>query len=142
MTEQHINDERLEELLDELEIEKAPASLTAKLERIPEQEKRPARAAERGKRWAFPSWLAAPAFAAVPLMVLVMMMNQTRPPTDADVEQARQDLATAFAYIDSVGMRTGDEIHSILGQGLKRSVKEPLTRHLPYTQQSRKEDSI
>ena len=52
-----------------------------------------------------------------------------------------EDLALAFSYIDNVGIRTRTEIHSILGDGLRRSVKDPLSRHMPYTEQSVKEET-
>ena len=66
-TRNDISDERLEAMLAELEIEQAPASLTRRLNRIPEEQSR------RGWKWPWqwslapaPRWAMAPAFAAVP----------------------------------------------------------------------------
>ena len=78
-------------------------------------------------------------FLALGLIGLVLMQPQQ--PSQADVEQARQDLAVAFAYLDKAGLRTGDEIQSILGRELRQSVKEPLSRYMPYTEQFRKEET-
>jgi len=83
----------------------------------------------------------APAFAAIPLLVLAVVLMQPRQPSPADVEQARQDLAIAFAYLDKVGYRTGSEIQSVLGGELRHSVKGNLSEHIPFTEQSRKEET-
>ena len=141
-----LTDEQLEAMLAELEIETAPASLSSRLNRIPEEESR--RGWARPRQWftqwfgnPAPRWVLAPAFAAVPLVVLAVVMMQDRGPTAAEVEQARQDLAFAFSYLDKAGVRTGNEIQSILGGELRHSVKDPLSEHLPFTKQFRKEDT-
>jgi hypothetical protein len=82
-----------------------------------------------------------PAFAAVPLLVAVVMLMQPRQPSPLEVEQARQQLAVAFYYIDKVGYRTGNEIKNVLGDELRHSVKEPLSEHMPFTHQSLKEET-
>ncbi len=63
-------DEQLEAMLQQLEIEKAPASLSSRLYRIPEEE------SNKGWKWPWqwfsnpmPQWVMAPALAAVPLIV-------------------------------------------------------------------------
>jgi hypothetical protein len=66
---------------------------------------------------------------------------QDRGPSADEVEQARQDLAVAFAYLDKAGVRTGNEIQNILGSELRHSVKEPLSEHMPFTEQFRKEET-
>ncbi len=141
-----LTDEQLEAMLAELEIEKAPASLTSRLNRIPEQESRAgtSRVSEWFGRWfgnPAPRWAMAPALAAVPLIVLAVVLMQDRGPSAAEVEQARQDLAVAFAYLDKAGVRTGNEIQNILGGELRHSVKEPLSEHMPFTEQFRKEET-
>ncbi|MBT8047770.1 MAG: hypothetical protein HKN57_11920 [Xanthomonadales bacterium] len=138
-------DTQIESLIGQLTIEKAPATLSARLHRIPEEEGR--RQRSRGKRrsllnWGpLPRWALAPAFAAVPLLVLGVIMMQPKQPSAAEIEQARQDLAIAFAYLDKVGYQTGHEIQSILGAELRHSVKEPLSEHMPFTNQSLKEET-
>ena len=141
-----LTDEQLEAMLAELDIEKAPASLSSRLNRIPEEESNTgwARARQWFTQWVdkpAPRWVMAPAMAAVPLIVLAVVMTQDRGPTAAEVEQARQDLAFAFSYLDKAGVKTGNEIQSILGGELRHSVKDPLSEHLPFTEQFRKEDT-
>ena len=134
-----LTDERLDELLASLEIESAPASLTSRLNRIPEEESR--------KGWNWRRWFAlpaagrmmAPAFAAVAVAALAVVLMQDRGPSAAEVEQARKDLAIAFAYIDKAGLRTGSEIRDVLGSELRENVKQPLSEHMPFTEQSQEE---
>ena len=133
---------QIDAMMEQLTVEKAPTSLSRRLKRIPRE--------ERGKenRWSwlmpgqFPRWAMAPAFAVVPLLVLAFVLMQPQQPSAADVEQARQDLAIAFAYLDKVGHRTGNEIQTVLGGELRRSVKDNLSEHMPFTEQSRKEETI
>lgn len=141
-TRNDITDERLEAMLAELEIEKAPASLTQRLNRIPEEQQR------RGWKWPWqwslapaPRWAMAPALAALPLFVLAVFLFQDRGPSQSEVEQARHDLAVAFAYMDRVGLRTGAEIQDVLGAELRQTVKQPLVEHLLVNETSRKEET-
>ena len=141
-----LTDEQLEAMLAELEIEKAPASLASRLNRIPEQESRKGK--NRLSHWLAgwfenpaPRWVMAPALAAVPLIVLTVALMQDRGPSADEVEQARQDLAFAFSYLDKAGIMTGNEIQDVLGGELRHSVKDPLSEHLPFTEQFRKEDT-
>jgi hypothetical protein len=132
---------QIDAMMEQLTVEKAPASLSRRLKRIPRE--------QRGQenRWSwltpgqFPRWAMAPAFAAVPLLVLAVVMLQPRQPSAAEVEQARQDLAVAFAYLDKVGYRTGNEIRTVVGGELRHSVKDNLSKHIPFTEQSRKEET-
>jgi len=138
-------DRRIEAMLEQLTVEKAPESLSLRLNRIPEEENRKQRL--KAHRWSwlkpgsFPRWALVPAFAAVPLLVAVVMLMQPGQPSPAEVEQARQQLALAFHYLDKVGYRTGHEIKSVLGAELRHSVKEPLSEHMPFVNQSLKEET-
>lgn len=132
-----LNDDQLERLLDELDIEKAPASLNRRLMAISETEPPPR--PDRSRKGWLPAWLLAPAFAAAPLALFVALMMQPKTPSDAEVLQARQDLALAFEYIQGVSADTGLQIQGVLGDGLNKSIKGPLSRHMPYTEQSHKE---
>ena len=85
--------------------------------------------------------MTAPALAAVPLIALAIVLMQDRGPSAAEVQQARQDLAVAFAYMDKVGLRTGAEIQNVLGGELRENVKQPLSEHMPFTQSFRKEET-
>ena len=49
--------------------------------------------------------------------------------------------ACAFTYLDKVGVLTGNEIQAVLGGELRHVVKEPLSEHIPFTEQSLKEKS-
>jgi hypothetical protein len=135
-------DAELDALLSRLRIEQAPERLTQRLYRIPAEETR----TERRGNWrdwfrAPPRWALAPAFAAVPLLVVAVVLLQPRQPSPAEVEQARHDVAVAFAYLDRVGLRTGREIQSVLGAELRHGVKQPLTEHMPFTESIRKEET-
>jgi hypothetical protein len=132
---------QIDAMMEQLTVEKAPASLSRRLKRIPREENR------KDNRWSWlmpgqlPRWAMAPAFAAIPLLVLAVVLMQPRQPSPADVEQARQDLAIAFAYLDKVGYRTGSEIQTVLGGKLRHNVKDKLSEHIPFTEQSRKEET-
>ena len=133
---------QIDAMMEQLTVEKAPASLSRRLQRIPRDERR------KENRWSwlmpgqFPRWAMAPAFAAIPLLVLTVLLMQPRQPSPAEIEQARHDLAIAFVYLDKVGYRTGNEIQAVLGGELRHSVKDTLSEHIPFTEQSRKEGKI
>jgi hypothetical protein len=139
------HERHLDELLARLEIERAPASLTHRLRRIPaEQQTRGATARPWWSRL-LPTgaplrWAAAPALAAA-LIALGVVLLQPRQPSPADIREAREELALAFSYIDQAGLRAGSEISSVLGLELRRTVKENLSRNIPFTEQSRKEET-
>ncbi|MGD8358873.1 MAG: hypothetical protein PVJ33_09755 [Lysobacterales bacterium] len=130
----------LGEMVARLEIEKAPATLTRRLMRIPQ---------EYGKRepwWSrwlpqrsAPRWVLIPALAAIPLLVIGLVLMQPRQPSRAEVEKARQDLAIAFSYLDKVGLRTTREIQDVLEDGLEKPVKGELRKYMPYTGQPKQE---
>ena len=142
-------DAEISAMLEQLGVEKAPARLTRRLMRIPEEE------GARRQRWSWPKFrilpaqtppwfrtpVMAPALAAVPLAILAVVLLQPRQPSDAEIEQARQDLAVAFAYLDKAGYRAGHEIQAVLGGELRHSVKDTLSRHMPFTEQSSKEET-
>ena len=77
----------------------------------------------------------------MPLLVLVITMMQPRQPSPDEIAQARRDLAVAFAYIDKVGLLTGNEIQTVIGTELRHTVKQNLSEHIPFTEQSLKEKS-
>ena len=80
----------------------------------------------------------APVLAAALAAIGVVLM-QPQQPSRAEVLQARHDLAVAFGYIDRAGVLTGREIHEVLGDELRRTVKDNLTKHIPFTEPLRKE---
>jgi len=134
-------DRQLDALLAELEVEPAPPALRRRLRRIPR--------AEGGKHDAwkrlFPggpmrSWALVPALAVALLAVGIVVMLPDEPPEE-EVLRVRQELAVAFSYIDRAGVLTGQEIQSVLGGELRRSIKGNLSRSIPFTEQSRKEET-
>jgi anti-sigma factor RsiW len=112
---------QLQRAMEHVSVEKAPASLTRKLKKIPARN----RPVFLQPRWAM-------AFAVVPLMVISVALIQDRepvvtPPVVADADQARlaqarRDLAVAFAYIDQVSDRTSNIIESEIGGGMSDAV--------------------
>jgi hypothetical protein len=116
--------------MEQLGIEQAPPSLRKKLRRIP-REQRPS--------WRPQRWVMATAMAAVPLLVISITLMQPRQPSGAEIEQARQDLAVAFAYIDKVGGRTGNVLHTVLSAEFKQGVTDNISEHIPYTEPSQEE---
>lgn len=133
----------LRAMLDELEIERAPASLRARLKRIPKTE-----SAGRRRWLGMPTWVPIGAMAAVPLLVLAMVMMSQSPRggpeqpeyTEAEILQARQDLLTAFAYLDRVGERTGRQIEGALAEELSSGVSDNVAKYMPFTHQSEQEE--
>jgi hypothetical protein len=143
-------DERLDALFKQLGVEKAPPSLTRRLYRIPREEGFEAGWRQLLRPLAAPRWVLVPAFAAALLaigVVLVMPEPGLQEPGVADrpsqaaVLQARQDLALAFKYIDKAGVLTGREIQSVLSEELIHPVKDNLSKHIPFTEQSLKEET-
>jgi hypothetical protein len=134
-------EDQIDAMMEQLTIEKAPSSLTRRLKRIPREHRRKDNPWSRLKGGQFPRWAMAPAFAAVPALVLLFVLMQPRQPSEAEIQQARQDLAVAFAYLDKAGYRTGTEIQSVLGGELRHGVKDTLSEHIPFTKQSRKEET-
>lgn len=129
----------LQARLDELEVERAPASLRERLANIPKAE------SAGGKRWfGMPRWIPAGAMAAVPLALVAMVMMQSveqQPDySRAEVMQARQDVITAFAYLDRIGERAGREIHNELAEELNDGVTDNVAEHMPFTSRSRQEE--
>jgi anti-sigma factor RsiW len=134
-------DRELEVLFERISVEKAPASLSRRLRRIPaEQQPRESwwkrlLAPAPGPRWAL-----VPAL-AVSLLVIGVVLFMPRQPSQADVLQARQDLALAFHYIEEAGLVTSQEIQTVLDDGLRHPVKDSLSEHMPFTKQFRKEET-
>jgi hypothetical protein len=134
-------DQQLERLFEQISIEKAPASLRRRLQRIPREQ-------QPRERWwqrllaapPGPRWVLVPAL-AVAVLVLGVVLVTPRQPSQEEVLQARHDLAVAFGYIEDAGVLTGREIEFALDEGLRNPVKDNLAEHIPFTKQFRKEES-
>ena len=146
---------QLDALFRKVGIEKAPTSLTRRLHRIPAEEGQEAGWRRLLRPAGVPRRVLVPAFAAALLAVGVVLTlpeptlpersvphsNVPQRPSQAEVLQARQDLALAFKYIDKAGVITGREIQSVLGDELIGPVKDNLSKHIPFTEQSLKEET-
>ena len=102
---------QLQAAMDTIGEEQAPASLRRKLKAIPRQH-RPA--------YFQPRWVMA--FALVPLMVISVALFGPREPSTMEVEQARQELAVAFAYLDQINNRSSLIISSELSDEMSNAV--------------------
>jgi anti-sigma factor RsiW len=112
---------QLQRAMEHVHVEKVPASLRRSLKQIPRQH-RPAIFQ--------PRWVTA--FAVVPIVIISVFMlrspefsNEQQALPDAEMvklEQARQDLAVAFSYIDLVSDKTSNRIESELGGEMSKAV--------------------
>jgi len=127
-----IEAQQLQQVMDTIHIEKAPASLRRRLRAIPRQ--------ERGPRWPAllkPRWAAA--LAAVPLIVITVSLMQPDKPSAREVAKARHDLAIAFSYLDKAGQFTAREIRSEVGNTLTDAVAGAVLKDVKSQYQSAKE---
>ncbi len=112
---------QLQRAMEQVRVERAPASLRRSLKQIPRQN----RPVYLQPRWAM-------AFAIVPLMIISVALMRSQEPSatqfdqigvdQARVDQARQDLAVAFAYIDQLSDKTSNLIESEVGGEMSRAV--------------------
>ena len=109
---------QLQQAMDALRVERAPASLTKKLQAIPRQHK--SKPAFSLFSFAQPRWAAA--LAAVPLVIIAVSLMRPDTPSAAEVAQARQEMAIAFAYLDKAGVVTRREIESTVGHTMANAV--------------------
>ncbi len=121
---------QLQRSMDSIGIEQAPARLRRKLRDIPRNN----RQSQRPRRWVMTT-----AMASIALLAIGLVLTQPQQPSQAEVEQARQDLAVAFTYINRIGAITGERIHSVLAAQLRHGVTDNLSKHIPFTEQFRKE---
>ncbi len=113
---------QLQQAMEQLRPEPAPASLRRKLRRIPrEQASRP--------RFLQPRWVAA--FATVPVLAITLVLIQPQEPSRSEVEKAAAELAIAFAYIDRVSNRTVNEIERQVGGELQQAVGGSVLKSIP-----------
>jgi hypothetical protein len=123
---------QLQRSIDSIGIEQAPASLRRKLRDIPRNN----RQSQSPRRWVMSA-----AMASIGLLAIGFVLMQPRQPSQAEVEQAQKDLAVAFTYIGKIGNLTGDRIHSVLGSELHNGVTKNISKHIPFTEQSLKENN-
>jgi hypothetical protein len=98
--------------------ERAPRSLQRRLRRIPRRE-------GWRYRWLRPAWALA---LLVPLVAVVTVQQQRLARQEAELAQARQDLAVALSYIEKANTIAAGQINAALTVGLAQPVVES-TRH-------------
>ena len=74
------------------------------------------------------------ALATVPVLVISLVLMQPNEPSQAEIEQARQELATAFAYIGRVSDRTFSRIEHEVGGELKDAVGGSVIKSIPKSE--------
>jgi hypothetical protein len=120
---------QLQRAMEHVSVEKAPASLRRSLKKIPAQH----RPAFMQPRWAM-------AFAVVPLMIVSVYFLSAQQPAAVTppamtaemvkLEQAKDDLAVAFAYIGQVSDKTSNRIETELGGEMSDAVAGTIFRNI------------
>jgi len=123
---------QLQQLMDDIGVEPAPASLTKRLNAIPRQHKPAAKFSLLQPRWVM-------ALAAVPLAIIAVSLMQPDTPSASEVARARQDLAVAFAYLDKAGQFTSREINSTVGNTMSDAVAGSVIRNMKSQYKNSKE---
>jgi anti-sigma factor RsiW len=123
---------QLQQLMNGIGVERAPASLTKRLKAIPREQK-PKQAFNLFQ----PRWVAA--LAVVPLVVISVSLMQPDTPSASEIAKARQDLAIAFAYLDKAGRMTGREIESQVGNTMSDAIAGSLIRNIKSQNENSKE---
>ena len=123
---------QLQQVIDDIEVERAPASLNKRLRAIP-REQRPA----AGIRLFQPRW--AMALAAVPLAIIVVSLMQPDTPSAGELDKARQELAIAFAYLEKAGRFTGSEVGQTIGHTMADAVTGSVNRAIKFQNETSKE---
>ncbi|MGD9020902.1 MAG: hypothetical protein PVF46_03840 [Lysobacterales bacterium] len=126
---------QLKKAMDGLSVERAPASLRKKLRAIPrEQRERPV------FNFLQPRWVMA--LAAVPLVVITISLLQPDTPSAEEIEQARYELALAFAYLDRAGKRAGSGIEMTVGHTMSDAITGSVIRNIKSQYGSPKENEV
>ncbi len=106
---------QLQQVMDQVNVEQAPQSLTKRLNAIPREHRSKPAFSLFQPRWAM-------ALAAIPLMVITVSLMQPDTPSASEIAQARQEMAIAFAYLDKAAVITGREIESTVGHTMANAV--------------------
>lgn len=112
---------QLQQAMNEITVERAPASLRKRLHSIPREQRSTPLFNLFQPRWVT-------ALAVIPLVVIAVSLMRPDTPSAGEIAQARQELAIAFAYLDKVGVITGREIESAVGQTMANAVTGSVNR--------------
>ena len=126
---------QLQQAMDTVSVERAPHSLRKRLRAIPaEQRPKPVFRLFQPRR--------VMALASIPLVIIAVSLMQPDTPSEAEIAQARQDMAIAFAYLDKAGMMTGREIESAVGQTMANAVTHSVNRAIQSQNLTSKEKEV
>lgn len=114
---------QLQQAMDAVRVERAPASLRKRLRAIPRKQR-----VTPALRFLQPRW--AMALAAIPLAVISVSLMQPETPSASEVAKARQDLTIAFAYLEKASNRVGYEIESTVGDTMSDAVAGTVIRNI------------
>jgi len=112
---------QLQQAMDEVKVERAPASLRKQLNAIPRQQRKSQTFSFLQPRWAM-------ALAAIPLVVITFSLMQPDTPSEYEIAKARQEMAIAFAYLDKANAITSREIESSVGHTMANAVTSSVNR--------------
>ena len=126
---------QLQQAMDAIPVERAPASLGKRLRAIP-REQRPA----PGIRLFQPRWVMA--LAVVPLAIIAVSLMQPETPSEAELDRARQELAIAFAYLDKAGAITGRRIESTVSHTMADAVTGSVNKAIKLQNENSKEKEV
>ncbi len=123
---------QLQQAMDTIHVERAPASLRKRLRAIPREHKTALWSKSLQPHWAM-------ALVAVPLVIIAIGLMRPVTPSASEIAQARQDLAIAFAYLDKAGQFTGREIELTVGETMVDAVAGHMIRNIKLKQHHSKE---
>ncbi|MGA9572427.1 MAG: hypothetical protein WBS20_00625 [Lysobacterales bacterium] len=112
---------QLQQAMDSIKVERAPASLRKRLRAIPRENR-----SIPVFRLLQPRWVMA--LAAIPLAIIAISLTQPDRPSASEIAKARQEMAIAFAYLDKAAAITGREIESKVGQTMADAVTDSVDR--------------
>ena len=126
---------QLQQAMDGIGVERAPASLTKRLKAIPRQHRPKPVFSLLQPRWAM-------ALAVVPLVLIAVSLMQPKTPSAQEIAKARQELAIAFAYLDKAGQFTGREIESTVGNTMSEAITGSVIRNIKSQYKPSKENKV
>ena len=126
---------QLQQAMDQVHVERAPRSLTKRLNAIPRENRERPSFSLLQPRWAM-------ALAAVPLVVIAVSLMRPDTPSASEIAQARQELAIAFAYLDKAAVITGREIESTVGSTMANAVTGSVNKVIQSENLTSKEKEV
>jgi len=134
---------QLQQALEAVPQQRAPDSLRLKLANIPHEHGKPEKRGEKAARgWLQPAWITA--LAAVPLLLIALSLrgpeqSHVKEPSIAELEQARQELAVAFGYLEKVTRKASLEIGTTVNSEMQQSINENMIRTISDQMEFNKE---